>query len=55
MRAVSFSFTWELTEDYSLGDSLSYSSEELLQKGRGRNQHTCDFGEGVCAIKHTSL
>ena len=55
MRAVSFSFTWELTEDYSLGDSLSYSSEELLQRGRGRNQHICDFGEGVCAIKHTSL
>ena len=40
-------------EDYSLGDSISDSSEKLLQSGRGEGQYTCDFGErGVHAIKH---
>ena len=36
-------------------DSLSDSSEELLQRGRGRDQHIFDFWEGICAIKHKSL
>lgn len=29
-ESLELSFTRELTEDYSPGDSLSYSSEELL-------------------------
>ena len=43
-----FSFIWGLTEDYSLGDSLSGSSEELLQRvgGGGGGQYIYDFGEG---------
>ena len=36
-------------------DSLPGSSEELLQRGRGRDQHTSDFWEGVCAITHESV
>ena len=52
--AVSFSYIWGLTEDCSLGDSLSDSSEELFQRGKRGGQHICDFGEGVCAVKHTS-
>ena len=52
---------WELwvkfylgqNEDYSLGDSISDSSEKLLQKGGGEGQYIYDFGEGeVHAIKH---
>ena len=43
-------------EDYSLGDSISDSSEELVQRGRGEGQYRCDFGEGgVHAIKHIVL
>ena len=45
---------WGLTEDYSPGDSLSDSSEELLQRGGERGQHESDFGEGVGVIRHTS-
>ena len=33
-------------EDYSLGDSLSPSSEELLGRGRGGGQYVSDLGEG---------
>ena len=39
-----------LTEDYSLRDSLSDSSKELLMRGRERGQCTCDFGQRVCTI-----
>ena len=40
-------------ENYSLRDSTSDSSEKRLQRGRGKGQHICDFGEGgVHAIKH---
>ena len=44
MRAVSFDFIWGLMEDYSPGDSLSHSSEELLQRG---GEEASDFGKGV--------
>ena len=53
--------TWELWvkfylgqyEDSSLQESTSDSSEKQLQRGRGKGQHICDFGEvGVHAIKH---
>ena len=46
---------WELwvkfylgqNEDYSLGDSVSDRSEELLQRSGGTgSQYICDFGEG---------
>ena len=52
---------WELqvkfylrqNEDCSLGDSVSDSSEKLLQRGKGKAQYICDFGEGgVHAIKY---
>ena len=40
-------------EDSSLWDSTSDSSENQLQRGRGKGQHICGFGEGgVHAIKH---
>ena len=43
-------------KDYSLGDSTSYSSEKLLQRGRSQGQYICDFGEGrVHAIKNIFL
>ena len=43
-------------EDYSLGDSISVSSEKLLQRGRREGQYICDFGEGgVHAIEHIFL
>lgn len=54
MRAMSFSFLWGLTKDYSLRDSLSDGLEGLLQRGKGGGQNRCNFGERVCAIKHTS-
>ena len=41
-------------ENYSLGDSLSDSSDELLGRGKGRGQYTCDFGKGGHATKHTT-
>ena len=55
---------WELwvkfylgqNEPYSLGDSISNSSEKMLERGRGEGQHICDFGEvGVHVIKHRFL
>ena len=52
-KGCEFSFIWGLTEDYSQGDSLSDSLEELFQRGKEGGQHRCDFGEGVRAIKHT--
>lgn len=46
----------EQNEDYSSRDSISDSSEELLQRGRVEGQHVCDFGEGeVHAIRHIPL
>ena len=54
VRAVSFSFIWGLIEDYSTGDSLSDSSEELLRRGGVGGQHICNSGEGARAIKHTA-
>ena len=40
-------------EDYSPGDSISESSEKLLQRVWGQRQYRCDFGEGgVHAVKH---
>ena len=51
MRAVSFDFIWGLMENYSPGDSLSHSSEELLQRG---GEQASDFGKGVLLIKYTS-
>ena len=46
--------TWELwvkfylgqNEDSSLGNSISDSSEKILQRGRGGSQYIGDFGEG---------
>ena len=33
-------------EDSTPGDSISYSAEVSLQRGRGKCQYICDFGEG---------
>ena len=46
-------FYWGQNEDYSLGDSISESSEELLQRGRRKVSVICDFSEGGRAVKHT--
>ena len=47
-------FYWGQNEDYSLGDSISESSEKLLPRGMGESQYMCDFSErGIHAIKHT--
>ena len=35
LKVDSYVLFGELTEDYSLGDHLSDSSEELLQRGKG--------------------
>ena len=35
VRAMSFSFIWGLTEDYSPGDSISESSESSSEEVRG--------------------
>ena len=52
---------WELqvklclgqNEDCNLGDSISDSSEKLLQRGGGEGHYLCDFGEGgIHVIKH---
>ena len=40
------SFIWGLTEDCSLGDSLTDSSEDLLGRGGDRGQCVYDSGEG---------
>ena len=45
MRVVSYVLGHD--EDYSPEDSISYSSERLLQAGEGRGgQYICDFDEG---------
>ena len=53
--------TWKLqvksypgqNEDFSPGDSISDSSEKLLQRDSGEGQYVCDFGEGgVHALKN---
>ena len=46
-------FYWGQNENYSLGDSISLSSEKVLQRGRVEGQYICEFGEGgTHAIKH---
>ena len=43
-------------ENYRPGDSISDSSEKLLQRGRRESQYICDLGErGVHAVKHIFL
>jgi len=43
-------------ENYGLGDSITDSSEKLLQRCRGEGQCICDFAEGgVHTIKHIFL
>ena len=45
-------FYWEKYEDCSLGDSTSDSSDKLLYRGSGEDQHRCGFGKGgVHAVK----
>ena len=40
-------------EDYSPEDSISDSSEKLLQRGKGEGQYICDFSEeGMCGHAH---
>ena len=39
-------FYWGQNEDYSPEDSISDSSEKLLQRGKEESQYLCDFGEG---------
>ena len=40
-------------EDCSPVDSISDSSEKLLQRGKGERQYICDFGAGrVHATEH---
>ena len=54
MRAENFSFIWGLTEGYSLEDSLSDSSEELFQRGRGEVSIYVILEKRIHAIRHTS-
>ena len=39
LRVVSEVLLEDLTEDYNVGDSLSGSSKELLQRGKGGVRH----------------
>lgn len=39
LRVVSEVLLEDLTEDYNVGDSLSDSSKELLQRGKGGVRH----------------
>lgn len=39
LRVVSEVLLEDLTEDYNVGDSLSDSSKELLQRGKGGARH----------------
>ena len=51
-------FYWRQNEDCSLGDSISDSSEKLLQRGVGweKDQYMYEFSEGgVNASKHIFL
>ena len=52
MRAVSFSFIWGLTEDYSPGDRLSESSEQLLRRGGEQVSTYVILEKGVCNQAH---
>ena len=52
VRAVS-SVYWGDTEDYSPGDNLSDSFEELSFTNARGGQCIYDFGEGSMSIKHT--
>ena len=58
VRAVGFSFIWALTENGSPGEAfqrtLKNLSEEVWGGDFGEVVVGVDFGEGVCAIKHTS-
>ena len=36
------------------GTASQMALRDLLQSGKQGDQHTCEFGEGICAIKHTS-
>ena len=40
------SFIWGQNEDCSSEDSISDSSDKLLQRGSGEGQYICDFGKG---------
>lgn len=53
-RAVSFSFIWGLTKDYSLGNSIAVALRNCSKDVGEGNQYTCDFGKGVRTIKSTS-
>ena len=43
VRAVSFICFHRLIEDYSPGDSLSDTSEELIQRDKGGGARICEF------------
>ena len=48
-----FMLYWEENEDYSLGDSISDSSEKLFQIIQGKSQYVSDFVEAeLHAILH---
>ena len=50
------SFIWEQNKDYSPGDTISDSSEKLLQRVRGNGQYIYNFVEGgVHANKYIFL
>ena len=40
------SFIWGQNEDCSSEDSISDSSDKLLQRGSGEGQYICDFDKG---------
>ena len=53
MRNVKVKFYLGPNEVYSPGDSVSVSSEKVLQRGRVEGQYICSFGEGGAhAMKH---
>ena len=53
-RAVSFSFIWGLTKDYSLGNVIAVALRNCSKEVGEGYQYICDFGKGVRAIKSTS-
>ena len=53
MYNVGVKFYWGQNEDYCPGDSISLSSEKVLQRGRVEGQYICSFGEGGAhGMKH---
>ena len=46
LREVQVKFYLGQNEDCSPGDSITDSSEKLLQRGRGEGQYRGDFGKG---------